>query len=1289
MGDSVNRAARLMLVEGAGVLTDIATFSASADKFEFKERELLKVKGSDEKIRVYEPIRPAKLSQDGIVNGVNVEFTGRPTQKRQLVDALFQKSIVFVSGMEGFGKSRFLSYTAGCAEKLGFAAFSTSGSEHRSSTAYFIIGELLKQILRLNTDIYQGLDQPGKYNYIERQLEYVVETFLAPLLGNNTSFGAGGFTTLGGLDENGPARGFDHRKSSVESIGPLASSGGVGVFSSSSNLSAAAKILSIGEHLEENDSISEGRSTDDSETNPASERIQRVNSLGRMSSGRDMRSRSNSVTSISRASSFKKFLTNEGVSSNGTILPSSLEKHRRPRMPSAPMTENEFRGSSFSLFGGFAGSAKIEPMALTPNAAGGVGGCFDENASQLSGTGTEVGSIISSMTSFNDIGKKKEKNYFQLEMIDFLCLIQSMVDIGITAPLTSNIQEMSSVVRATTLDKLFYYLLSAQRNAVFIIDDAHHLDSNSWTLLDKVARRSNHISVFFSGKKTKLLSAPKMKRMFGSPKMKTIELGPLDEDSLEAMTSAMCKGGKWPKRLLKIILESTYGVPHQCAKLIEALLRASLVKVVKEGGKDGAPALLQFAEDKVIIEMVTSFARGAETRVVEQFDNLDTMCKTMVKIASVFGSYFTVEMITELLPFVLRTDNKKITSSFASLCSSDWFRLDSMADRKKVNQGGASTKEIFEAILKNKGTKTFSFSDERSRKTAYGFIPKVEIITLHNEVADCIRSIWFDDLQAVFPMLAKHYKHGENKEEEIKALQMAAAGFVRTGHLEQAIECYERMLVLAEIVNFVQFENFDKGETLAEWNFDQAICKYMIGEFDMVKKALNTSLQWLQISNKHKVNLNSSMGKKDLNKIFVSLGKTLFMKAPAAKVSVKNDKLSSISIKTMGFLFVMSLMDNNEDEVVLYGVHLLKELLECNNEQGNYAAVVICHVMRRYAKGLISKKACNFVCSKMETVFGNQMWFRESSFAVICLLLSHDFYGKDVEWSKKLADEVLEKFQNMGSVVGHSEALMLAKSIEIMVSDKPAVQSHCVAFKTITGTVKNPVCLVWEAMCRCRKFQVGSILFEANEYEEVSHALKTVRKVLRMKREDNEAEEGGETKGAPIDKLPKSVQIQAYMVEATCVLFLGESEAEFWDISFESCAKAAKIMEECTFLTGANLDSFLGVASVLLYLYKEINNPENTGEGENNAEKKKAETIKILGRVVSSCSRVTRDCCPALKAFSVALEELWKVVEGKTSVAAARGRLLKYKGELEGVCSYYWTLLDSFEGELEVFASGS
>tara|TARA_B110000305_G_scaffold228734_1_gene278874 strand:- start:771 stop:1088 length:318 start_codon:yes stop_codon:yes gene_type:complete len=81
------------------------------------------------------------------------------------------------------------------------------------------------------------------------------------------------------------------------------------------------------------------------------------------------------------------------------------------------------------------------------------------------------------------------------------------------APLTKTIQKMSNVSRASIISKFLYHLLSSQQKTLIIIDEAQYLDLQSWTLIERMARRCENLSFLFSGSFSKLMNVPNFKKM--------------------------------------------------------------------------------------------------------------------------------------------------------------------------------------------------------------------------------------------------------------------------------------------------------------------------------------------------------------------------------------------------------------------------------------------------------------------------------------------------------------------------------------------------------------------------------------------------------------------------------------------------------------------------------------------------------------------------------------------------------------------------------------------------------
>ena len=413
-----------------------------------------------------------------------------------------------------------------------------------------------------------------------------------------------------------------------------------------------------------------------------------------------------------------------------------------------------------------------------------------------------------------------------------------------------------------------------------------------------------------------------MKSLSLSKRIVNIAMKSLDEDAILQLAISMTKGGEWPRHIIKMIMKSTEGVPKNTVKIIEAFINMKHVEV----DDSVSPPKLTFADSKLIAKTIESFEKGATSAVLSKFDTLDVVAQSMLKIAAVFGGHFTCDMIIDLLPYAQRGNPAQVKSFFIQLCAQEWMRLDNIADRQIIVDAENIGQSYADLLKRSSASmKTFSFNEDRTMKLIYNMIPETPTRKqMHVEAAMCLRRFYEDDLQAIFPLLAHHYKMGSNKEEEVKMCQMASLMSARQGHLAEAARFLTQCLALSNTVKFTKFENFDKGSTLAGWCLLLAQCEYAFGRVKETKDALLKSLDWLHISKKEPYTLDQSAGEKELNKLFTNLGFHLFKTSPAKKISVKADKLNCVSLKVLSLLFMLAMMELDEPSYIMYGTNLIQ-----------------------------------------------------------------------------------------------------------------------------------------------------------------------------------------------------------------------------------------------------------------------------------------------------------------------------------------------------------------------------
>ena len=147
LGNSVNLAGRLMslalqqteILEGKGiaVLCDRVTYEAAKDRIEFEALPPQKVKGRNEPVDVFRPLREKKAVRS------QTELIGRKDEKALLVNAIqelqrgTQFQAIILHGEAGIGKSRLMNELIHQAETSQVKVFSGAGDTVEKNNPYF------------------------------------------------------------------------------------------------------------------------------------------------------------------------------------------------------------------------------------------------------------------------------------------------------------------------------------------------------------------------------------------------------------------------------------------------------------------------------------------------------------------------------------------------------------------------------------------------------------------------------------------------------------------------------------------------------------------------------------------------------------------------------------------------------------------------------------------------------------------------------------------------------------------------------------------------------------------------------------------------------------------------------------------------------------------------------------------------------------------------------------------------------------------------------------------------
>jgi len=287
------------------------------------------------------------------------------------------------------------------------------------------------------------------------------------------------------------------------------------------------------------------------------------------------------------------------------------------------------------------------------------------------------------------------------------------------------------------------------------------------------------------------------------------------------------------------------------------------------------------------------------------------------------------------------------------------------------------------------------------------------------------------------------------------------------------------------------------------------------------------------------------------------------------------------------------------------------------------------------------------------------------------------FYGTDLEKSTSFAVDSFSKSQNLNTTFGHVEALQALTLCEIMAANITNIERNIAVFQSFSRTLDNPSAKVWEACARVRKFPLGALLLEADEYNQVNKGLTLVRSVTQSPEGKGSSEK---TKEALVLCLPKVTQLDAYATEAQAVLIIGESD--YVNVSYEIAKKGLEIMKsDCKAIISYTKDSFIIVTTTLLYLYKELLDPETSGPNES----LRASVLSSFREALACCESLSK-AFPLCKQVVFALSEAEKVASGKQAAKKASEKLESTKLLVGKFCKNDAIIIENVAADMQAFA---
>jgi len=304
-------------------------------------------------------------------------------------------------------------------------------------------------------------------------------------------------------------------------------------------------------------------------------------------------------------------------------------------------------------------------------------------------------------------------------------LLNTLLPLGL--PETELTRQMTGQVRADNTRDLLLTLLqeaTAQSPALLVLEDAHWLDSASWALTRLVSQRVPNALLIVA---TRPLTAPlpvDYSQLLQTPGLQQIKLEALSPEETLALVCQRLGVKTLPDPVAALIRTKAEGHPFFSEELAYALRDSGLIQV--EAG-----------ECKLVSEVAafgpTLLPDTVEEVITSRIDRLNPAQQVILKVASVIGRTFLVELLRDIHPN--QAEKPRLPAHLGKLAQLDITRLDSP-----------------EPDL------TYTFKHAITREVTYNLMLFDQRRDLHRAVAEWVEHTYADNLPPFYALLAHHWR---------------------------------------------------------------------------------------------------------------------------------------------------------------------------------------------------------------------------------------------------------------------------------------------------------------------------------------------------------------------------------------------------------------------------------------------------------------------------------------------------------------------------------------------------
>lgn len=326
---------------------------------------------------------------------------------------------------------------------------------------------------------------------------------------------------------------------------------------------------------------------------------------------------------------------------------------------------------------------------------------------------------------------------------------------------------MSGRIRADNTQAFFTGLLNRWSEAagptLFIIDDAHWIDSASWALLSAVSNKLPHIWLLVAMRPDSGFSSADGQELLQQPYTEVIALQELSEQDIVQLICDRLGVSGLPEEVRDLILAKAEGHPFFSEELAYALRDSGIIEI-QDGQCRVAQANLRLEE--------LNFPATIQGIIMSRIDRLPPSEQLVLKVASVIGRIFSYSALNGTLPIEAGTE--ELTGFLMNL------------ERLNLTLLASPEPDL-----------TYLFKHIITQEVTYNMLLHSQRRQLHRSLAEWVEG-HYDDLTPYLGMLAYHWSKAEDHAKAMDYLERAGLQALRTGAYREAVHMFRDLIQATE-----------------------------------------------------------------------------------------------------------------------------------------------------------------------------------------------------------------------------------------------------------------------------------------------------------------------------------------------------------------------------------------------------------------------------------------------------------------------------------------------------------